>query len=165
MSSLIYILFVILANLTATTILDFGFLSISLGTVIFSFIFTIKDKIQLLDKKQVYILIAVSSLISLIINILLKASIQIVFASVLAFSISNFIDALVFEKVKKNIVTKSLVSNIFGVIFDTIIFNVLAFYNTDLQPIIFNLIITDVIIKIIFSSLIIPTYYANKKTI
>ena len=102
-------------------------------------------------------------------DLIFGQSIRIAFASLTAFTISDFIDIIVFQKIKENIGKKALwlrsnLSNFISQFIDTFIFMFLAFYAFNKSPgdnftFLFSLIIPYWLLKCFMSIIETPFVY------
>ena len=79
---------------------------------------------------------------------------RVVVASLVAFGIAAFLDAYVFERLKRSIVGRVVTSNAASTTADTVIFILIAFAGTG-APLL-NLMFGQIVIKMVVSSLMIP---------
>lgn len=155
--SLTYILVIMLSNYFASTILlDYnGIITVSIGTLTFGLVFLLRDLLHRSGRMFVYSTIVVSVIISTIFNILTNAPLQIVIASGIGLLIGELVDTEVFEKIKtKNWLVRALTSNSISVPVDSFVFNLIAFYGTQLQSQILGLTVADVIYKYIIAGVL-----------
>jgi len=157
----LYILCITVANLTVTNILALPFISLSLGTVFFGFVFTLRDKLHAQGKKTVYFALFVAFLINFLLAIFQGVPLQIVIASNIALLLGEASDTEIFAAVKNKWHVKSLISNSISVVIDSLLFNTIAFYGTELQSQILALCTGDIFIKYIFSGLLILFFSRN----
>ena len=90
-------------------------------------------------------------------------TVRVVLASLAAYLISTYLDALVFERLKQNLAGRVLASNLLSTITDTVIFITLAFVGTG-APLL-NLMIGQIIIKLLVSTVLIPLVYWVRNTL
>jgi queuosine precursor transporter len=153
--ALIYIVVIAIANLTANNFLyQSPIITITLGTVIFSAVFTLRDKLHQFGKPIVYIAIILATIVSYFINVYTNTPSQIVLASVIALFLGELTDTEVFDRVKqKSWLVRSLYSNLASVPTDTILFNCIAFWGDPvMQALIPTLIVGDLVVKLVFST-------------
>lgn len=155
--TVIYIVCIILANITASTLFTGFGLTFTLGTFFFGFIFTLRDIIHAQKGRQyVYRVIIVATGISAFLSMLGVFDMRIVAASVFAFAFSETIDTEIFQKLaQKNYTNRVLTSNLFSIPLDTILFVLIAFYGKLSDNVILSIIFTQLIIKFISSAFII----------
>lgn len=159
--SIVYVVLMVAANVFASlwmVPLPFG-LKVPAGVFFFAPLFTLRDRIQV-DRgtRFVYALIGITAVLSwlagTVVGLPLLARISL--ASVAAFIVSETLDTIVFTVVKRSFVQRSLISNTFSSLADSIIFITLAFgWN---PPIILG----QWIIKMIISSVMIPIVKPKK---
>jgi queuosine precursor transporter len=151
-----YIAAIIIADLTATSPLNLPFgLVTTVGTLVFGLTFTLRDELHSQGLKRVYFGIGTASVLALVVNFVLGLPLQIIFASLVAFVFSETLDTQAFHNFRsQNWLYKCLFSNFLSVPFDAVVFNHLAFWGTPLQPIIWQLIISQVIFKYIVATIL-----------
>jgi queuosine precursor transporter len=161
-----YIAAIIIADVTATMPLNLPFgLITTVGTLVFGLTFTLRDELHSQGLRKVYFGIAIASLLALVVNFVLGLPLQIIFASLVAFVFSETLDTQAFQNFRsQNWLYKCLFSNFLSVPFDAVVFNLFAFWNTPLQPIIWQLIISQVVFKYIVATILAFTIYSTKKT-
>jgi hypothetical protein len=159
--TLIYVVVITIANLTATLFIPILWgVQISLGTILFGLVFTIRDKLHQYGRKHVYLAILLASLASLLVlSPLIFASdvvsLRIVIASITALVLSETTDTEIFQQfLALPWIKKALLSNVFSVPLDSILFNTIAFLGTSLTPQIPGIIIGEVLYKYFSSTLL-----------
>jgi queuosine precursor transporter len=159
--TLTYIFVIALANLTATVFIPILWgIQISVGTILFGFVFTIRDKLHEFGRKHVYQGIFLASAVSLL--VLLPSissgdpvSIRILIASITALVLSESTDTEIFQRLLAlPWIRRVLISNVFSVPLDSILFNMMAFFGTFLTPQIPGLILGEILYKYISSTLL-----------
>jgi queuosine precursor transporter len=153
---LAYIAAIIIADVTATAPLNLSFgLVTTIGTLVFGLTFTLRDELHSQGLQKVYLGIGMASVLALVVNFVLGLPLQIIFASLVAFVFSETLDTQAFQNFRsQNWLYKCLFSNFLSVPFDAILFNHLAFWGTPLQPIIWQLIFSQVIFKYIVATML-----------
>jgi queuosine precursor transporter len=151
-----YALFVVLANLTANTIITFG-IQFALGTVFFGFVFTARDMLHtLVGKTHTYYTIIGVTVLNLGISLMGAFDIRILIASIIAFVVAESIDTEVFHRFFKDNYTKRvLASNMISIPVDTVLFTLVAFYGIWPMSLILSVIFGDMIIKFVTSAALI----------
>jgi uncharacterized PurR-regulated membrane protein YhhQ (DUF165 family) len=154
--AIIYILLIVLANLTAGTLISVAGLQFAVGTIFFGFIFTLRDKIHILKGKHyVYKVIALAVIVNLLFSLLGAFSLTILVASVLAFALSELADTEVFSRLKeRTYILRVIGSNAVSIPLDTILFTFIAFGSVWALPLIITVICTDIIVKFITSAVL-----------
>ncbi|MGL4758404.1 MAG: VUT family protein [Patescibacteria group bacterium] len=169
----LYIFTIVMSNYFASTIVINlpGTFALTLGTIIFSLVFVLRDYIHRFGKKYIYTLISLALIISGIVNFSTQVPIQIVIASALGLFFGEATDTEVFERLAKfNWLTRALTSNAVSVPLDSLIFNTIAFSATDLQSSIPILTSADIVYKLVISIVVslgiaksFGTFLNNKK--
>lgn len=96
-------------------------------------------------------------------NSVFGTTIRVVFASLVAYWVSTYLDTYIFEKYKRSLAGRVMMSNLASTTTDTVIFIVLAFAGTG-APLV-NLIVGQIIIKLVFSTVLIPLVYWVRNTL
>jgi len=153
--SLLYVILMVAANVFASlwmVPLPFG-LKVPAGVFFFAPLFTLRDRIQVdRGSRWVYLLIAVTAVLSWLTGVFVGLPLlaRISIASVAAFLVSESLDTVIFTVVKKSFVSRSLISNTFSSLADSILFITLAF---GWNP---RIILGQWVIKMVISSIMIP---------
>lgn len=176
---------------TRITIFDFGLFQLvsPVGTFFFAFTFQMTDQInEKYGRKEVQkmILIALATQVFIFFmlwlssqqpqindnfsaesyNAIMFGSTRIIIASWITFFISENLDAYVFEWFKKKydgkLWLRSVVSDMTGLLIDSIIFVPLAFYGVLPQEIMLTILTGQIITKWIFGTLDTPYIYLNR---
>lgn len=152
----LYILAVVAANLTAGIVINLFIAQFALGTIFFGAIFTLRDLIHnKLGRKYAYIAIALAFLCTLILSFMGSVPFGILIASLVALIISESTDTEIYHKLKnKSWIFRVLASNSVSIPLDTIIFVFIAFYGVWPLALIISVIIGDIVVKFIISSII-----------
>jgi queuosine precursor transporter len=153
----VYIISVVIANYFASTLIDLGFISIAVGTLFFGVTFTERDKIHFyLGRKVVYLSIASVVLLSIIENYILDIPSRILLASAIGILSSELTDTQVYQAfIHNSWITRVLASNSISIPIDTLVFTLIAFYGVWPTDVMIKVIIGDIVVKYIVSSLII----------
>ena len=99
-------------------------------------------------------------------NTIFTLNIRITLGSLIGFSISQFIDATIYELLNNRkcpIWIKNNVSTIISQLFDTIIFCTITYFGTVSFPVLFSIMISMYIFKFVISLLDTPFLYVAKK--
>lgn len=176
---------------TRITIFDFGLFQLvsPVGTFFFAFTFQMTDQInEKYGRKEVQkmILIALATQVFIFFmlwlssqqpqindnfsaesyNAIMFGSARIIIASWITFFISENLDAYIFEWFKKKydgkLWLRSVVSDMTGLLIDSIIFVPLAFYGVLPQEIMLTILTGQIITKWIFGTLDTPYIYLNR---
>ncbi|MFC0179662.1 VUT family protein [Thorsellia kenyensis] len=178
---LCYALCVLLANIFVTTFVYFDkvpviehipyieTLPLSIGTIFFGAIFTLRDHLHRSGLKYVYIGIALSLLVTLTYNYYNDIPGQIIFASFFSLFLSELTNTAVFQRyIHQTWYKKVLKSNAASVPVDSTLFAFMAFYGTEPIDFILKIILADIIFKFFFATLVIlipKDFFRSKKNI
>jgi queuosine precursor transporter len=155
-----YISLIAAANYTATNFLYLGPLAISIGTILFGLVFTVRDRLHAFGRPTVYISLALAALSSLAVLAPSIAtgdqiSIRILIASITALILSESTDTEIYQRlITRPWLQKSLISNTFSVPLDSIIFNLIAFAGTELTIQLPSIIAGEIVYKFLSSTLL-----------
>ena len=157
--SILYISIVVLANFTANVVITTQYITFALGTVFFGFIFTLRDLLHArAGRKTTLTVIVVTALVNATAVLFNMFDIRILFASIIAFFISEIIDTEVYQKLlAKTWNYRVLVSNLISIPVDTVIFTLLAFFGIWDANTLIVVIAWDIVIKYITAALLIVT--------
>ncbi|WP_218139531.1 VUT family protein [Thorsellia anophelis] len=159
---LCYSLCVLLANvfidsfITIPNVPLIGELPLSIGTIFFGAIFTLRDHLHQSGLKYVYIGIAFSLIITLTYNYYVGIPTQFIAASFLSLMMSELTNTAVFQKfIHQTWYKKVLKSNAASVPVDSTLFAFLAFWGVFPLTQILRIIIADILFKYIVATAII----------
>jgi uncharacterized PurR-regulated membrane protein YhhQ (DUF165 family) len=128
-SAFIYIIAVLGANLTATTFVELPvFGHVAVGTFIFGFTFTQRDRMHVRGRKFVYVVIGLAAFLSMVLSMLGHVPPRIILASVIAIVLSETADTEVYQRLlAKTWWRRVLSSNAVSIPLDSLFFNLVAF--------------------------------------
>lgn len=128
-AAIIYIVAVLAANLTATWFLPLPvFGQVAVGTFIFGFTFTQRDRMHARGRKFVYSVIALAAVLSAILSAFGQVPPRIILASVVAIIIAETADTEIYQRLlAKSWWHRVLTSNAVSIPLDSIFFNLVAF--------------------------------------
>ena len=128
-AAVIYILAVLGANLTATWFLPLPiFGQVAVGTIIFGFTFTQRDRMHVRGRRFVYGIIALATLLSAGLAAIGHVPPRIIVASVIAIIIAETADTEIYQRLLgRSWWHRVLASNSVSIPLDSIFFNVVAF--------------------------------------
>ncbi|MCF3651211.1 VUT family protein [Synoicihabitans lomoniglobus] len=151
-SAVIYIVAVLVANLTATWFLHFPiFGQVAVGTFVFGFTFTQRDRMHAKGRRFVYTVIAITAALSALLSVLGQVPPRIILASVIAIVLAETADTEVYQRLlAKSWWHRVLTSNAVSIPLDSIFFNVVAFAGVAGFP-------PTVILSIIFGEIVVKT--------
>lgn len=182
-SAALYASFQVISNVLSTKITLLPFLGLSMdgGTLLYPFTFTLRDFVhKTVGKYNSRIVVVVSAAISLLAflafwtvgkmspdptwafqndynNILLPVF-RISVASIIAQVVSELIDTEIFSVLYKKIndVTGSFLSNLVALIFDSVVFSLIAFWGALPVATVFGIIVSNVLVKLAVSAISVP---------
>ncbi|MFA6528842.1 MAG: queuosine precursor transporter [Candidatus Gracilibacteria bacterium] len=184
LSSSLYVAFQIFANILSTKIAILPILNLAVdgGTIIYPFTFTLRDFVHKTwgkkNSRQVVIIAGALNLVMVFLFIAVAAlpadptwpfqaafeSIllpvwRITIASIIAQIVSELIDTEIFSIVYKKMGDMSAVffSNLVALIIDSILFCMIAFYGSMPFGTVLQIIISNILIKLVISILSVPT--------
>lgn len=168
-----YALCVLLANVFLDSFIALPvFGQLSIGTIFFGAIFTLRDHLHQSGLKYVYAGIALSLVITLTYNIIYDIPPRFIIASFVSLLVSELTNTAVFQHyIKQSWYKKVFKSNAVSVPVDSTLFTLMAFYGdmplfskTDVS--ILAIIFADVIFKMLVASLIViipKDFFVGKK--
>ncbi|MDP8051568.1 VUT family protein [Pasteurella atlantica] len=162
----LYVMSILLANLTLDTFITLPFYGmLSIGTIFFAAIFTLRDKIHFYGGLNlVYWAICIAVIVNIIVSYWLNVPSRFIFASFLSISVSELADTAVFHRFKhRRFVTRVLSSNALSVPLDSILFTFLAFYGVLPLTEIWQIIYADIIVKYGIAMLFIAKFWQFKR--
>ncbi|RIY34157.1 hypothetical protein CKF54_01625 [Psittacicella hinzii] len=164
-----YVLSVLLANVTLDKFIPLPIYGqLSIGTLFFAFIFTLRDRIHHFGLKYVFIAIGLALLVTVTYSIYDNIEPRFVIASFLSIAAGELADTVVFQNLKKsNWLVRCFTSNSISVPLDSCLFTFLAFWGNPEFPLSFMLqiIYADIVIKYIIAAVVaLPIYFIGKRT-
>lgn len=150
-AAVIYIIAVLGANLTATWFIPLPvFGQVAVGTFIFGFTFTQRDRMHRKGRRFVYAVIALSALLSLVLSVMGHVPGRIILASVVAIVLAESADTEIYQRLlAKSWWHRVLTSNAVSIPLDSIIFNVVAFAGVEGFPplVMTSIIFGEIVVK------------------
>ncbi|MFB9991848.1 VUT family protein [Deinococcus oregonensis] len=152
----LYALSILLANVTLNTFIPlplFGLLSV--GTIFFAAVFTLRDRIHRAGGlRAVYIAIALALLVNTVFALFVGTPWRFIGASFLALLVGELADTGVYQQlIHRNWWTRVLASNAVSVPLDSILFTLLAFYGDMTTRDIAQIIFADILAKYLIAAL------------
>ncbi|WP_019008922.1 VUT family protein [Deinococcus aquatilis] len=152
----LYALSILLANVTLNTFIPlplFGLLSV--GTIFFAAVFTLRDRIHRAGGlRAVYIAIALALLVNTLFALFTGTPWRFIGASFLALLVGELADTGVYQSlIHRNWWTRVLASNAVSVPLDSILFTLLAFYGDMSSRDIAQIIFADILAKYLIAAL------------
>lgn len=151
-----YVASVLLANLTLDRFIPlpvFGLLSV--GTLFFSFVFTLRDKLHQFGLRTVFLAIGMAVVVNALAGVFLDTPVRFLFASFVAILFSELADTAVYQRLlEKTWLTRVFASNAISVPLDSILFTLLAFYGMMSGPEIVEIIYADILVKMLIAGVL-----------
>lgn len=153
-----YVLCIAVANLTATWFFEIPLIGISaVGTLVFGFVFTLRDSIHAFGKRYAYVAIALAAITTLALSFTVGTPLRIIGASFIAIVLNELADTEVYERLKnRHWIVRVMGSNAVSIPIDSVLFTLIAFYGTMDTSFIIAIIIGDTVVKFLFSLIIAP---------
>ena len=148
-AAIIYIVAVLAANLTATWFLPLPvFGQVAVGTFIFGFTFTQRDRMHVRGRKFVYGVIALTAVLSAILSAVGQVPPRIILASVVAIVLAETADTEVYQRLLANSWWhRVLTSNAVSIPLDSLFFNLVAFLGVFDARMLVALIFGEIVVK------------------
>lgn len=162
-----YVLSILLANITLDMFIGLPIYGeLSIGTLFFAFIFTIRDRIHEYGMNAVFWAIGLALLVTTVYSVIFGIEARFIFASFLSIAVGELADTLIFQTLKKrNWLVKCLSSNTVSVPLDSILFTFLAFYGLPDFPVslLMEIIFADIVSKYFIALCVaFPVYFTVK---
>ncbi|QBY10230.1 VUT family protein [Deinococcus metallilatus] len=152
----LYAASILLANVTLNQFIQLpGFGLLSVGTIFFAAVFTLRDRIHRAGGlKAVYVAIGTALLVNTVAALLLGTPWRFIGASFLAILLGELADTAVYQRlIEKSWWTRVLTSNAVSVPLDSITFTLLAFYGSMSGRDIAQIIFADILAKYAIAAL------------
>ena len=148
-SAIIYITAVLLANLTATWFVPLPlFGQVAVGTFVFGFTFTQRDRMHVRGRKFVYGVIGLSALLSLVLSAMGHVPPRIILASVVAIILAETADTEIYQRLlAKSWWHRVLTSNAVSIPLDSLFFNLVAFLGVFEARMLVSIIFGEIVVK------------------
>lgn len=148
-SAVIYVVAVLVANLTATWFIALPvFGQVAVGTFVFGFTFTQRDRMHRKGRKFVYVVILIAAFLSAMLSVLGQVEPRIILASVIAIILSETADTEVYQRLlAKSWWHRVLSSNAVSIPLDSIFFNLVAFLGVFDARFLVSLIVGEIVVK------------------
>ncbi len=167
----LYVLAILLANLTLNHFITLpgGYGLLSIGTLFFGAVFTLRDRLHMFGLKAVYLAIALALLVNATAGWFLMADephrLRFLFASFSAILISELTDTVIYHNMmQRSWLTRALSSNAISIPLDTILFTLLAFYGIMSTAEMVQIVYADLIFKAIVATLVaLAVHFGLKK--
>lgn len=148
-SAIIYVAAVLVANLTATWFIPLPvFGQVAVGTFVFGFTFTQRDRMHRHGRKFVYAVIFLAAGLSALLSLVGAVDGRIIIASVIAIVLSETADTEVYQRLlAKSWWHRVLSSNAVSIPLDSIFFNLVAFLGVFDARFLISLIVGEIVVK------------------
>jgi uncharacterized PurR-regulated membrane protein YhhQ (DUF165 family) len=148
-SAVIYVVAVLVANLTATWFIPLPiFGQVAVGTFIFGFTFTQRDRMHRKGRKFVYAVIGVAALLSALLSAAGQVPARIIVASVIAILIAETADTEIYQRLlAQSWWHRVLKSNAVSIPLDSLFFNIVAFLGVLEPSMLVSLIVGEIVVK------------------
>ncbi|MBZ9751226.1 VUT family protein [Deinococcus sp. HMF7604] len=148
----LYALSILLANLTLNTFIG----PLSVGTVFFAAVFTLRDRIHRAGGlNSVYIAIAAALIVNTTVALVTDTQWRFIGASFLGILLSELADTAVYQRlIQRSWWTRVLASNAVSVPLDSILFTLLAFWGDKSTGQIVSIIAADILVKYLIAALL-----------
>lgn len=145
----IYIVAVLLANYTATWFLPLPvFGQVAVGTIVFGFTFTQRDRMHARGRRFVYAVIGLAALLSALLSAAGQVPPRIIVASVVAIIIAETADTEVYQRLlAKSWWHRVLSSNAVSIPLDSLLFNLVAFLGVFEPRMLVAIIFGEIVVK------------------
>ena len=156
-SAIIYILAVLGANLTATWFIPLPiFGQVAVGTFVFGFTFTQRDRMHARGRKFVYAVIGLAAFLSVVLALFGQVPSRIILASVVAIILAETADTEVYQRLlAKSWWHRVLTSNAVSIPLDSLFFNLVAFAGVAGFPaqVLLSIIFGEIVVKFLVGAL------------
>ncbi|MDG6881838.1 hypothetical protein A6A21_04825 [Phocoenobacter uteri] len=162
----LYVVSILLANITLNIFIPLPFYGmLSVGTIFFAAIFTLRDKIHFYGGlKFVYWAIFMAVIVNVIVSYWLDVPSRFIFASFLSITVSELADTAIFHRFKhRKFVMRVLSSNALSVPLDSVLFTFLAFYGILPLTEIWQIIYADIVVKYAIAMLFVTKFWQLKR--
>ncbi|HEX2101101.1 MAG TPA: VUT family protein [Candidatus Synoicihabitans sp.] len=151
----IYVLAVLGANLTATWFIPLPvFGQVAVGTIIFGFTFTQRDRMHVRGRPLVYAVIALATALSAGLAFLGHVPGRIIVASVIAIAIAETVDTEIYQRLlARSWWHRVLASNAVSIPLDSIFFNLVAFAGVFAPRQMIAIIFGEIVVKFLVGAL------------
>lgn len=145
----LYVASILAANLTLDKFIDLGpFGMLSMGTVFFAAVFTLRDRLHSYGLRVVFIAIAAALAVNLAVAVALDTPMRFLLASFVAILISELADTAAYQRMMKySWLSRALASNAISIPLDSLLFTLIAFYGLMSNTEITQIIWADILFK------------------
>lgn len=144
-----YVASILAANLTLDTFIDLGiFGMLSVGTLFFAAVFTLRDRLHTYGLPTVFVAIAAALVVNLVVAMALGTPLRFLLASFIAILLSELADTAAYQQLlDRTWLRRALTSNAISIPLDSILFTMIAFYGIMSGPELVQIIWADVLFK------------------
>ena len=152
----LYVLSILLANLTLNRFIALPIYGqLSVGTIFFAAVFTLRDRIHRHGLKAVYVAIGLALIVNALAAFYTGTPWRFIGASFLAILVGELADTGVYQSLlHRSWWVRVLSSNAVSVPIDSVLFTLLAFYGDMTWNMIFQIIFADIVVKYLIAALL-----------
>lgn len=152
----LYVLSILLANLTLSRFIALPIYGqLSVGTIFFAAVFTLRDRIHRHGLKAVYVAIGLALIVNTLAALYTGTPWRFVGASFLAILVGELADTGVYQSLlHRSWWVRVLSSNAVSVPLDSVLFTLLAFSGDMSWNMIFQIIFADIVVKYLIAALL-----------
>ncbi|GGJ85839.1 VUT family protein [Deinococcus aquiradiocola] len=152
----LYVLSILLANLTLNRFIALPLYGqLSVGTIFFAAVFTLRDRIHRHGLRAVYVAIALALLVNTLAAYFTGTPWRFIGASFLAVLVGELADTGVYQRLlHRSWWVRVLSSNAVSVPLDSVVFTLLAFLGDMSWNMIFQIIFADIVVKYLIAALL-----------
>ena len=154
--TLLYVLSILLANLTLNRFIALPLYGqLSVGTIFFAAVFTLRDRIHRHGLRAVYLAIGLALAVNTLAAFFTGTPWRFIGASFLAILVGELADTGVYQSLlHRSWWVRVLSSNAVSVPLDSVLFTLLAFYGSVSWNMIFQIIFADIVVKYLIAALL-----------
>ena len=154
--TLLYVLSILLANLTLNRFIALPLYGqLSVGTIFFAAVFTLRDRIHRHGLRAVYLAIGLALVVNTLAAFFTGTPWRFIGASFLAILVGELADTGVYQRLlHRSWWVRVLSSNAVSVPLDSVLFTLLAFYGSMSWNMIFQIIFADIVVKYLIAALL-----------
>lgn len=154
--TVLYVLSILLANLTLNKFIALPIYGqLSVGTIFFAAVFTLRDRIHQSGVRYVFVAIGLALVVNTLAALYTGTPARFILASFLAILAGELADTAVYQRlIDKSWWTRVLSSNAVSVPIDSVLFTLLAFWGDMTPSFILQIIVADIVIKYAIAALL-----------
>ena len=152
----LYVLSILLANLTLNRFIPLPLYGqLSVGTIFFAAVFTLRDRIHRHGLPAVYLAIGLALIVNALAALYTGTPWRFIGASFLAILVGELADTGVYQRLlHRSWWVRVLSSNAVSVPLDSVLFTLLAFFGAMTWNMIFQIIFADIVVKYLIAALL-----------